>query len=318
MAEKSNLHPRNLHRDPYDFDQLIAGVPELKPYVFVNAYQSVTINFSLPQAVKLLNKALLLHFYKVQHWDIPDTNLCPPIPGRADYIHYIADLLAESFGELPESQKIQGLDIGTGANLVYPLIAHRSYGWTMLGTDINEYSLSNAAKILDYNPDLLPVIRLKKQQEPDHIFKNIIEPEDRFAFSMCNPPFHDSEVSALKGNLRKTKNLSKSKVRKPVLNFGGQQSELWCEGGELAFITKMILESRLYPSQVLWFTCLVSKKDNLFKLTSLLKKVKAVEFRVIEMAQGQKISRALAWTFVPQQKQKNWLNVNQKQTPYGW
>lgn len=312
MAEKSNLHPRNLHRDPYDFDQLIAGVPELKHYVFVNAYQSVTINFSLPKAVKLLNKALLLHFYKVQHWDIPDTNLCPPIPGRADYIHYLADLLEESCGQLPEGQQVHGIDIGTGANLVYPLIAHRSYGWTMLGTDINEDSLRNAAQILNQNPDLLPAIRLKKQPEADYIFKNIIEPEDRFAFSMCNPPFHDSEASALKGNLRKTKNLSKSKVHKPVLNFGGQQSELWCEGGELAFITKMILESALYPLQVLWFTCLVSKKDHLFKLTSLLKKEKVADFRVIEMAQGQKISRMLAWTFVPQHKQKDWPDFNQK------
>jgi 23S rRNA (adenine1618-N6)-methyltransferase len=312
MTEKSNLHPRNLHRDPYDFDQLMAGVPELEPYVFANAYQSVTINFSLPKAVKLLNKALLLHFYKVQHWDIPDTNLCPPIPGRADYIHYIADLLAESSGNLPEGQQIHGLDIGTGANLVYPLIAHRSYGWTMFGTDINEDSLQNAGQILESNPDLLPVIRLKKQPEADRIFKNIIEPEDRFAFSMCNPPFHDSEASALKGNLRKTKNLSKSKVRKPVLNFGGQQSELWCEGGEPAFITKMILESAACPSQVLWFTCLVSKKDHLFKLTSLLKKVKAAEVRVVEMAQGQKISRMLAWTFIPQHKHKDWLDLNQK------
>ncbi len=312
MAEKSGLHPRNLHRDPYDFDQLMAGVPELKQYVFVNAYQSVTINFSLPKAVKLLNKALLLHFYKVQHWDIPDTNLCPPIPGRADYIHYIADLLAESFSELPEGQKVQGLDIGTGANLVYPLIAHRSYGWTMFGTDINEDSLRNAGQILDHNPDLLPAIRLKKQPEANHIFKNILGPEDRFAFSMCNPPFHDSEASALKGNLRKTKNLSKSKVRKPVLNFGGQQSELWCEGGELAFITKMIRESALHSLQVLWFTCLVSKKDHLFKFTSLLKKTKTAEFRIIEMAQGQKISRMLAWTFVPQHEQKTWLDLNQK------
>ncbi|WP_294304204.1 23S rRNA (adenine(1618)-N(6))-methyltransferase RlmF [uncultured Chryseobacterium sp.] len=312
MAEKSNLHPRNLHRDPYDFDQLIAGVPELKHYVFVNAYQSVTINFSLPKAVKLLNKALLLHFYKVQQWDIPDANLCPPIPGRADYIHYIADLLAESFSKLPEGQEIHGLDIGTGANLVYPLIANRSYGWNMLGTDINGDSLRNAEQILGHNPDLSPAIRLKKQPETDHIFKNIIEPADRFAFSMCNPPFHDSEASAFRGSLRKTKNLSKSKVRKPVLNFGGMQSELWCEGGELAFITKMIRESTLYPLQVLWFTCLVSKKDHLFKLTSLLKKVKAVEFRIIEMAQGQKISRMLAWTYVPQQKHKTWLNVNQK------
>ncbi|SDQ05960.1 23S rRNA m(6)A-1618 methyltransferase [Chryseobacterium soldanellicola] len=307
MTEKSSLHTRNLHRDPYDFEQLISCVPELKQYVFINAYQTVTINFSLPKAVKLLNKALLQHFYKVKNWDIPDANLCPPIPGRADYVHYIADLLAEEHGKIPTGISISGLDIGTGANLVYPLIAHKSYGWKMLGTDINQDSLENAQQILDHNPDLSDVIHLEKQPDSDHIFKNIINPKDRFTFSMCNPPFHDSEESALKGNLRKTKNINKSKVQKPLLNFGGQQSELWCEGGEIAFITKMIHESVLYSTQVLWFTCLVSKKDNLHKLTALLKKVKAIDFKIIDMAQGQKISRILAWTFIPQQNRKDWF-----------
>lgn len=305
-AEKSSLHTRNLHRDPYDFDQLISCVPELKHYVFVNAYQTVTINFSIPQAVKLLNKALLLHFYQIKGWDIPDTNLCPPIPGRADYVHYIADLLAEHPDNIPAGNSVKGLDIGTGANLVYPLICHRSYGWTMLGTDINQDSLKNAQHILDQNPDLCSVIQLESQPDADHVFVNIIKPDDKFTFTMCNPPFHDSEESAMKGNIRKTKNLNKSKKSKPLLNFSGQQSELWCEGGELAFITKMINESTLFSSQVLWFTCLVSKKDNLNKLMNLLKKVKSTEMKTIDMAQGQKVSRILAWTFIPQKERKNW------------
>ncbi|WP_346984810.1 23S rRNA (adenine(1618)-N(6))-methyltransferase RlmF [Chryseobacterium sp. POE27] len=306
-AEKSSLHTRNLHRDPYDFDRLVSCVPELKQYVFTNSYQTVTINFSIPKAVKLLNKALLESFYNVKNWDIPENNLCPPIPGRADYVHYIADVLAERQGEIPTGVKIKGLDIGVGANLVYPLIAHQSYGWEMLGTDINEDSLKNAQQILEHNPELLSGIHLKQQSHPECIFKNIIQPEDRFTFSMCNPPFHDSEESAIKGNLRKTRNLNKSKISKPLLNFSGQQSELWFEGGELAFITKMIHESCLYKSQVLWFTCLVSKKENLYKLTTLLKKVKAIEFKTIDMAQGQKVSRMLAWTFIPQQNRTDWF-----------
>ncbi|QBJ88584.1 23S rRNA (adenine(1618)-N(6))-methyltransferase RlmF [Chryseobacterium gleum] len=306
-AEKSSLHTRNLHRNPYDFDQLISCVPELKHYVFTNAYQTVTINFSIPKAVKLLNKALLLHFYHIKGWDIPDTNLCPPIPGRADYVHYIADLLAEQLDEIPTGNSVKGLDIGTGANLVYPLISHRSYGWTMMGTDINQDSLKNAQHILDQNEDLSSVIQLKRQPDADHIFVNMIKPEDRLTFTMCNPPFHDSEESAMKGNIRKTKNLHQSKKSKPLLNFSGQQSELWCEGGELAFITKMIHESALFSTQVLWFTCLVSKKDHLNKLTNLLKKVKAAEVKTIDMAQGQKISRILAWTFIPQKDRKTWF-----------
>jgi 23S rRNA (adenine1618-N6)-methyltransferase len=306
-TEKSSLHTRNLHRNPYDFDQLISCVPELKHYVFVNAYETQTINFSLPKAVKLLNQALLLHFYHIKNWDIPETNLCPPIPGRADYIHYIADLIAEQQPEIPTGTSVSGLDIGTGANLVYPLLAHRSNGWKMMGTDINKDSLENARRILDQNPDLLSVIPLKQQPDSNHIFKNIIESGDRFAFSMCNPPFHDSEESALKGNLRKTKNINKSKSKKPLLNFGGQQSELWCEGGELAFISKMIEESVQYSSQVLWFTCLVSKKDNLYKLNTLLKKVKALEIKTIDMAQGNKISRMLTWTFIPEKDRTGWI-----------
>lgn len=304
-AEKSTLHPRNLHRNSYDFEQLISCVPELKHYVFINSYGNQTINFSIPKAVKLLNKALLQHFYAVKNWDIPDENLCPPIPGRADYIHYLADLLTENSKEIPKGISVKGLDIGTGANLVYPLIAHQSYGWEMLGTDINKKSVGNAQKILDENPDFSSHIQLKFQPDSNFIFKNILSSENRFTFSMCNPPFHDSEESAMKGNIRKTKNLKKSKTPKTNLNFGGQQSELWCEGGELAFISKMIEESALFSSQILWFTCLVSKQENLFKLTSLLKKVKAVEVKTIDMAQGQKISRILAWTFVPKENRKD-------------
>lgn len=39
-----------------------------------------------------------------------------------------------------------------------------------------------------------------------------------------------------------------------MLNFGGQQQELWCEGGEVAFITQMIAESQQFGRQVKWFT----------------------------------------------------------------
>lgn len=307
MTEKSTLHPRNLHRNPYDFDLLVSCVPELKHYVFINSYGTPTINFSIPKAVKLLNKALLERFYGIKNWDIPDENLCPPIPGRADYIHYLADLLGENFKGIPKGLSVKGLDIGTGANLVYPLLAHQSYGWEMLGTDVNQKSLDNAQKILDENPDFSENIQLKFQPDSNFIFKNILSPEDRFTFSMCNPPFHDSEESAMKGNLRKTKNLKKSKLPKANLNFGGQQSELWCEGGELAFISKMITESTSYSSQILWFTCLVSKQENLYKLISLLKKIKAVEVKTIDMAQGQKISRILAWTFVPKENRTDWF-----------
>lgn len=303
--EKSNLHPRNLHHNSYNFNDLISCVPELKHYVFKNSFGNFTINFSIPKAVKLLNKALLQQFYDIKNWDIPDGNLCPPIPGRADYVHYIADLLEETFQKIPRN--IKGLDVGTGANLIYPLISTKSYGWKMVGTDINKDSFQNAQQILNENYDLSSEVELRFQENSNKILKNILDPKDRFAFSMCNPPFHDSEESALKANLRKTKNLKKSKIKNPNLNFSGQQSELWSEGGEIAFVSKMIEESAEFSSQILWFTCLISKKENLFKLNSLLKKLKVVEVKTIEMSQGQKVSRILAWTFISKSDRRDWF-----------
>ncbi len=305
MSEKSSLHPRNLHRNFYDFEALISVVPELKHYVFKNDYDTLTINFSISKAVRLLNKALLLQYYNVKEWDIPEGNLCPPIPGRADYVHYLADLLASDKGEIPTGTSVKGLDIGVGANLVYPLIANYSYGWEMLGTDINPNSLENAQNILSQNPNLSSVIHLKQQPEAEFIFNNIISKEAKFTFTMCNPPFHESEQDAMLGNRRKNNNLRKKKIQNPKLNFGGQHSELWCEGGEMAFIKKMINESVQFSSQVLWFTSLVSKKDNLHQLTTLIKNLKVLEFKIIDMAQGQKISRILAWTFIPKDNRKD-------------
>ena len=94
--EKSTLHPRNQHRTRYDLEELFRKTPELKKFVFINEHELETIDFSNPEAVKTLNKALLKTYYGVIEWDLPTDYLCPPIPGRADAIHYIADLLAES------------------------------------------------------------------------------------------------------------------------------------------------------------------------------------------------------------------------------
>jgi 23S rRNA (adenine1618-N6)-methyltransferase len=306
-SEKNNLHPRNAHRTGYDFAALVAVSPELESFVFTNDYKTQTIDFSNPDAVKALNKALLIAFYGIQNWDIPQNYLCPPIPGRADYIHYIADLLASSNNELiPEGETVQGLDIGVGANCIYPIIGNAVYGWSFVGTDIDENALQNCKKIIAENPKLIDAIALQLQTESRFIFKNIITAEDRFAFTICNPPFHASQQEATKSTIRKVNNLQNTKTVQPVLNFGGQNAELWCDGGEIGFITQMIYESVKYPKQVLWFTTLVSKKDNLHSIYKTLNKVNAAEIKTIDMAQGQKTSRIVAWTFMTELQQKDW------------
>lgn len=306
-TEKTSLHPRNLHRLRYDFELLIDKNPNLKNFVFINEHQIETIDFSNPEAVKSLNKSLLITYYDIQNWDIPENYLCPPIPGRADYIHHIADLLATSNnGAIPEGENVFGLDIGIGANCIYPILGNSVYGWNFVGTDIDADALDNCVKIIEENPKLTDVISLQQQTNSRYIFKDIILPEDKFAFTICNPPFHSSEEEATKGTIRKINNLENTKTTKPVLNFGGQNTELWCEGGELAFITQMIYESAKYPLQVLWFTTLVSKNSHLSSVYKTLAKANVGTVKTIEMAQGQKTSRIVAWTFQTEAQHKMW------------
>jgi 23S rRNA (adenine1618-N6)-methyltransferase len=307
-TEKTTLHPRNLHRFGYDFELLTLNYPQLGEFVFTNEHNSRTIDFSEPEAVKALNNALLISNYDIQSWDIPTDFLCPPIPGRADYIHYLADLLATSNnGVIPQGETVMGLDIGIGANCIYPILGNSIYGWSFVGTDIDEKAIQNCKKIISHNPKLTEAISLQLQVNSRFIFKKIITPEDRFTFTICNPPFHSSSEEATKSSIRKVTNLDSnvSKTAKPVLNFGGHNAELWCEGGELGFIKQMIFESAKYPMQCLWFTTLVSKQSNLNTIYKTLNNVGAIH-KTIEMAQGQKTSRIVAWTFMTPAQQKAW------------
>lgn len=300
---KSGLHPRNKHRGRYDFAQLILVNPDLALFVKANAYNDPSIDFSNPLAVKALNQALLKQFYAINFWDIPTHYLCPPIPGRADYVHNLADLLASmNPNELPQGHNIRVLDIGVGANVIYPLIGHREYGWRFVGADIDKNALKNAQNIIDANA-LSEEIVLRLQPSPDSIFQGIIQQDEFYHLTMCNPPFHASLAEAQAGTQRKWRGLGKgltkdsAKQKNLVLNFGGQKNELYCDGGEQAFISTMITQSQQFAKQCLWFTTLVSKATTLPNVYRALKKVNAIEVKTIEMTQGQKQSRFVAWTF---------------------
>jgi len=302
--EKTKLHPRNKHRSRYDFKQLMLTSPLLSTYVHLNAYNDISIDFANPQAVKSLNRALLKLFYNIADWDIPPQYLCPPIPGRADYIHYLADLIA-STGNLPTGNHIRVLDIGTGANVIYPLIGNREYSWQFVGSDVDATALKNAQAILNANTGLSTEIELRLQNLPNATFRGVVKTGEHFDLTMCNPPFHASLADANAGTQRKWQNLSKAKPSK--LNFGGHGTELYCEGGEVAFISRMIAESFYISSQCYWFTTLVSKASNLPQIYKVLKKAGAVQVKTINMAQGQKQSRFVAWTFLTTGQQNDWL-----------
>lgn len=293
--QKPGLHPRNIHKTGYDFALLITESPLISGFVKPNAFGNLSINFADPKAVKALNQALLKTHYAIDYWDLPEHYLCPPIPGRADYIHNLADLLSKK-AHSHATESVRVLDIGTGASIVYPLIGQHHYGWQFVGVDINQAALDNAQQIIEKNNGLADAIHLRVQPSPINIFHGVILPSESFALTMCNPPFHTSQADAQAGTVRKWKNLGKTQ-QKNTLNFGGNQAELYCEGGEAGFIQRMITESVSYQRQVGWFTTLVSKAESLPKIYQLLKQANALEVVTLAMAQGQKQSRIVAWRF---------------------
>lgn len=288
---KDKLHPRSFHNKPYNFQELTVKVPELKQFIVKNCEGTDTILFANPKAVYFLNKALLLHFYNVDYWEIPNQNLTPPIPGRADYIHYLADLL-----NTDNANKTTILDIGTGASLVYPLIGASVYHWNFVATDIESKSIETAQEIISKNAHFTSKISLRLQSDTKKILSGIITKDDYFDAVMCNPPFFKSKKEAEAQTIRKLKGLDKRKTLKLIHNFSGKSNELWCNGGELSFVLNYITESVLYKKQVGWFTSLISNEDHLKPLQIQLKK-SAKEIKVIDMAQGNKKSRILAWRF---------------------
>jgi 23S rRNA (adenine1618-N6)-methyltransferase len=309
-TSKQQLHPRNKHLQPYDFDKLGEVHPALSSFVKPNKYGDNTINFFDPLAVKALNKALLKQYYGIDYWDIPDGYLCPPIPGRADYLHSLADLLyPEKSSTSTKSyfnEQVTCLDIGVGANCVYPIIGSSEYGWSFIGSDVDQTAMDNAQSIVDNNKRLQSKVTLRLQSDTSQLLTGILQKNERVELVVCNPPFHASAQEAQAANQRKQTNLKGTPKAKVNLNFGGQSNELWYPGGEKEFLSNLIQESKTFATSCFWFSSLVSKEAHLTFLYKTLEKVGPTAVKTVAMAQGNKTSRIVAWTFLSPKQRKAW------------
>ena len=186
------------------------------------------------------------------------------------------------------------LDIGTGASLIYPLLATAAFDWNCTASEVDIDSIEFAKKLLLLNPNL-KTTTLRNQRFKSKIFHHVMEENDYFDLVVCNPPFYKTQSEAEQRNIRKNKNLHNNESISH--NFGGHSNELWYKGGEEAFIKTMASESVSYGSQVGWFTCLISNSEHVKTLKRYVRKANPTELRVVEMEQGNKKSRFIAWTF---------------------
>lgn len=281
------MHTRNRYRQPYDLDKLARRVPQLSSFFVTTPDGRISIDFAHADAVRQLNRALLLCDYGLDFWDIAEDSLCPGVPGRLDYVHAIADILGLTIGT------VSGLDIGTGSSLIYPILGVREYGWRFVATDIDPVSVRGAEAIVEFNQVLRGRVEVRRQPNPAAILRGIIRPTDHFTFTMCNPPFFASAAEAEASAKTKWTKLGRSGGTSQT--FGGRNKELWTEGGEEAFVARMIRESKEYRKQVGWFTTLVSQEAHVAAAKRVLAKAAPTEQRVLQMTTGNKRQRILAW-----------------------
>jgi len=294
------LHKNNKHSKGYDLELLVKTTPKLEEFVFTNSFRNVTIDFAKPQAVKLLNTALLKAHYGIDYWEFPDANLCPPIPGRVEYIHVLNNLLKKS----GVKENITVLDIGAGATCIYPLLGQAEYGWNFIASEIDSQALKTAEKIINKNK-LSNTIELRYQENEQNILTSVLNFKEKVSAAMCNPPFYKDEEHANESTLLKQKGLGKQ-ANKVVRNFSGTSKELWYPGGEKAFVHNYLYQSSLLKTNCFWYTCLVSRTQHVLSMETSLKKLGATDFKILQIALGNKISRVVAWTFLTEKEKAEW------------
>jgi len=310
---KSTLHARNKNKERYDLRSLINVEPKLNECLILNKNGEETIDFANPNSVLFLNRAILNYYYGITKWDFPSENLCPPIPGRAEYIHNIADLLSESnYGKIPVGEHVKCLDIGVGANCIYPIIGISEYKWHFTGADVETKSIESSENIIRSNEALHEKAKFRLQKNTNNIFRGVIKKPEKFDLTICNPPFHSSITEAVKGTQRKNKNLTGKKITETNLKLSGVNKELVCEGGEIQFIKQMIKESLNFSTNCFWFSTLVSKQSNLKGIYKLLERMKPTAVKTIPIGTGNKSTRIVAWTFLTNEEQKEWRDSRWK------
>ncbi|KAI1075776.1 hypothetical protein F5B20DRAFT_573228 [Whalleya microplaca] len=294
---------KNLYATEPDFSVLGTRDPDFAALLERDSH----LDFTDPAAVMQLTKTLLKLDFGLQI-ELPADRLCPPVPNRHNYILWLKDLLDSSSPDLdvyadadanhpsgeiePEDcRQVAGLDIGTGASVIYPLLGcvQRS-SWSFIGTDVDSRSLSYARQNVTLNnlQSRIRIIGTRKTTDPlIPIGEHDIEALD---FVMVNPPFYESEAELLE--------LGRQKSRPPSSACTGAPVEMVCRGGEVGFVRRMVEESLVLREKVQWYTSMLGKQSSLEVLVDILRDHGITNYAVTAFVQGNKTRRwALGWSF---------------------
>lgn len=263
------------NRDLVDFVVLANKFDDFRRFVRLHKDGNGSIDYTDPLALREYTRiSLLLGFNLIVR--IPPANLIPRVPNRLDYLCWIHELLRKHLNVNEANERIRGLDIGTGACAIYPLLGHRCFGFDFVGTDINSDSVEAAEENVKANKIASENISIRLNPDASAIFtgKNLLHPDDRFHFCMCNPPFFADADEKLANNL----------------NCVIQPHEEVTTGGEISFVTRMISESLLSVprNKILLYTSLLGKESSYHHIKALLEQhqvfVASVAFQLANTA----------------------------------
>ncbi|KXH69029.1 hypothetical protein CSAL01_07471 [Colletotrichum salicis] len=273
---------RNLYSTEPDFGKL--GRQDEKFGTMLNRGY---LDFNNPSAVMQLTKTLLKADFGLRI-DLPDDRLCPPVSNRHNYLLWLKSLLDSTTYGNPD-QNVIGLDIGTGASCIYPLLGCTQRKWSFYATDIDSRSLEFAKKNVELN-NLQSRISVVARTPQDSMVPLKDLGTESLTFVMTNPPFYTSEDDLL--------NSAKQKSRPPLTACTGAPVEMVTDGGEVKFVSRILEESLVLREKVQWYTSMFGKQSSLEEFIAILKEKSIDNYAVMEFVQGNKTRRwAVAWSF---------------------
>ena len=277
-----------------DFLTLIKEFPELKKYILKqneDNEEEFQFDWSNNELSLLMDKSILNYYFDIKYYDIPKGFLIPPIPSRINYINLINSIITKLINDI-DIKNIIGIDIGTGANIIYPILGYSIYKWKFICTEINKEAYNNAKLILQKN-NLENNINIIKQNNKDNIFISILNRENKYIFSMCNPPYYNYE-NEIK---------LEDKKRDNEYNF----DEIYYKNGEYGFFQRYFEESICYKNNVFLYTILIGKKinaENIYdKLSSYSDIIKI--YNMQKILTGNNVRYIIYWSFFNNYKDFN-------------
>ena len=326
------MHPRSPYalRKP-DFAALARADASFARLVKTRPNGEAQLDWRDPSALVELCRVLLHHDFGVR-WTLPARALCPTVPSRLNYLLWIADLIA--LGPSIPTVQIVGIDIGTGASCIYPLLGVAHLGWKFLATEADPISVNAARHNVDLN-NWSERIEVRQVVAPE-AEAAAAAPEATAAVEAADGVVADDDADAAEyAELRQKDNGGGASSNAPILVdvllpsdgaftfcmcnppwFGGGEepmanksirgpderctataSEVFTDGGEAGFIGRLAADSAKLRQRVRWYSSLVGRKASLHRALKAVKACGAIHVRTTEISQGVTSRWAIAWSF---------------------